>query len=194
VRCRAPHPTKMSGQRLKHPLEEEARTSVPSPTSQACRLARAHLQSTLEEGARFGELSPTSQASEARRVPDIIAPMRCQGHEEASSSVRAAPLMRPMPHAAERKVDSESHPLQEQKAEQAELRNKKIQSLLNLELCAGSAGYSARLFKHGLCTMPIDSSNNRHKQQLPCITLEKNATSGSFKKERGRRGGGRHYE
>ena len=54
VHCRAPHRTRMSGPWLEHPSVETARTSEPNPTSQACRLARAHLQSASEERARFG--------------------------------------------------------------------------------------------------------------------------------------------
>jgi hypothetical protein len=49
---------------------------------------------------------------------------------------------------------------------------KQIHGLLNLELCAGSAGYSAKLFKHGLSTLPIDAPHNKHKQKLPCVTLD----------------------
>ena len=49
---------------------------------------------------------------------------------------------------------------------------KQIHGLSNLELCAGSAGYSAKLFKHGLSTLPIDAPHNKHKQKLPCVTLD----------------------
>ena len=47
-----------------------------------------------------------------------------------------------------------------------------LQHKLNIELCARSAGYSAKLFKMGLGTLPIDSSTNRHRQQFPCIILD----------------------
>ena len=49
---------------------------------------------------------------------------------------------------------------------------KPIHGLLNFELCAGSAGYSAKLFKYGLSTLPIDAPHNKHRQQLPCVTLD----------------------
>ena len=49
---------------------------------------------------------------------------------------------------------------------------KQIHGLLNLELCAGSAGYSAKLFKHGLSILPIDAPHNKHKQKLPCVSLD----------------------
>ena len=45
---------------------------------------------------------------------------------------------------------------------------KQVHQKLNVELCAGSAGYSAKIFKLGLSALPIDYGSNRHK----CVTLD----------------------
>ena len=45
-------------------------------------------------------------------------------------------------------------------------RSRTIANKLNLELCAGSAGYSAKISKIGLSTLPVDNEHNRHKQKF----------------------------
>ena len=42
----------------------------------------------------------------------------------------------------------------------------------NIELCAGSAGYSAKIFKLGMLPLAVDHSTNRHKQLFPCVTMD----------------------
>ena len=55
---------------------------------------------------------------------------------------------------------------------EAAMRSKAIANKLNLELCAGSAGYSAKISKVGLSTLPVDSEHNRHKQKFLCVNTE----------------------
>ena len=42
----------------------------------------------------------------------------------------------------------------------------------NMELCAGSAGYSAKIFKFGMLPLAVDHGGYRHRQQFPCVTLD----------------------
>ena len=48
----------------------------------------------------------------------------------------------------------------------------KAHQKFNIELCAGSAGYSAKIFKLGMLPLAVDHSSNRHKQLFPCVTMD----------------------
>ena len=47
-----------------------------------------------------------------------------------------------------------------------------------VELCAGSAGLSARLWKEGFATLAVDDARNRHRQKAPCVCLDLSIDSG----------------
>ena len=47
-----------------------------------------------------------------------------------------------------------------------------------VELCAGTAGLSAKLWGHGFATMPVDHARNRHLQGAPCVVLDLAQDSG----------------
>ena len=49
------------------------------------------------------------------------------------------------------------------------------QSAFAVELCAGTAGLSAKLWGHGL---PVDHARNRHLQGAPCVVLDLAQDSG----------------
>ena len=46
------------------------------------------------------------------------------------------------------------------------------------ELCAGSAGLSAKLYEKGFTVVPVDHSHNSHRQQAPCVILDLSIDSG----------------
>ena len=49
---------------------------------------------------------------------------------------------------------------------------RQLQQKFNIELCAGSAGYSAKIFKLGMLPLAVDHSSNRHRQQFPCVSMD----------------------
>ena len=131
----------------------EATTASGSPQMPSPSLGHGSFQ-TGSEGSII-RTSIQNDTAAASSVSEVVKPLMKATPKSAAAGI-----------AAQRRSDAKP-------AASTTIANK-----LNIELCAGSAGYSARISKLGLSTLPIDNVHNRQRQKFPCITLDLGSPEG----------------
>ena len=151
-----------------------AKFQAAKERSLARQSARRKEAESVKRRSRQAEVQDLARAASGSRQAEVQDLARAAS---SSLSLHSLPMCQDTAHANSPALSRQAEvqdlaPAASSSAPASKTATKQIQNMLNLELCAGSAGYSAKLFKHGLSTLPIDASHNKHKQKLPCVTLD----------------------